>query len=247
MQIQWKLTDTLVSGGQLQLRTFFSFPGGVRLRELPRYNCLNKITDRFSPNLSLHNMMESLVDVSCYTGSPTSKYEHRRVSALLRNIQNIRICMGKKTFRFSDLRKSKDFNKKQLTLLKMCVTSLLCGPRADLCPWGPNNDFVFIFHFSIFVFHFLIFTSPFSFSVANSVFIFYFSVFVYNVLIFTFPFSFSVFSFYFSVFIFNVLIFTSPFCFSVEISVFRFFTFLFLFLTFFIFTDRFRFTFQFLF
>ena len=30
------------------------------------------------------------------TGSPTSKYEHRRASALLRNIQNIRICMGKK-------------------------------------------------------------------------------------------------------------------------------------------------------
>ena len=30
------------------------------------------------------------------TGSPSSKYEHRRASALLRNIQNIRICMGKK-------------------------------------------------------------------------------------------------------------------------------------------------------
>ena len=30
------------------------------------------------------------------TGSPSSKYEHRRSSALLRNIQNIRICMGKK-------------------------------------------------------------------------------------------------------------------------------------------------------
>ena len=29
------------------------------------------------------------------TGSPSSKYEHRLVSALLRNIQNIRICMGK--------------------------------------------------------------------------------------------------------------------------------------------------------
>ena len=29
------------------------------------------------------------------TGSPGSKYEHRRASALLRNIQNIRICMGK--------------------------------------------------------------------------------------------------------------------------------------------------------
>ena len=25
--------------------------------------------------------------------------------------------------------------KKQLTLLKMCVTSLLCGPRADLWPF----------------------------------------------------------------------------------------------------------------
>ena len=30
------------------------------------------------------------------TGSPSSKYEHRRASALLRNIQNIKICMGKK-------------------------------------------------------------------------------------------------------------------------------------------------------
>ena len=30
------------------------------------------------------------------TGSPSSKYEHRRTSALLRNIRNTRICMGKK-------------------------------------------------------------------------------------------------------------------------------------------------------
>ena len=29
----------------------------------------------------------------------------------------------------------KSFNKKQLNLLKMCVTSLLCGPRADLWPF----------------------------------------------------------------------------------------------------------------
>ena len=33
----------------------------------------------------------------CSTGSPSSNYEHRRVSALLRTIQNIEICMGKKT------------------------------------------------------------------------------------------------------------------------------------------------------
>ena len=30
------------------------------------------------------------------TGSPSSKHEHWRASALLRNLQNIRICMGKK-------------------------------------------------------------------------------------------------------------------------------------------------------
>ena len=40
--------------------------------------------------------------------------------------------MGK-TYYFCNLRKGKDFHKKQLTLPKMCVTSLLCGPRADLC------------------------------------------------------------------------------------------------------------------
>ena len=69
------------------------------------------------------------------TGDPSSKYEHRRASALLHNIQNIRICKRKKIYRFCNLRKWKDFNKKQLTLLKMCVTSLLCGPRADLWPF----------------------------------------------------------------------------------------------------------------
>ena len=28
-----------------------------------------------------------------------------------------------------------DFNKEQFILLKMCITSLLCGPRADLWPF----------------------------------------------------------------------------------------------------------------
>ena len=41
--------------------------------------------------------------------------------------------MGKKTYRFCNLRKWKDFNKKQLTLHKIGVTSLLCaGPWAYL-------------------------------------------------------------------------------------------------------------------
>ena len=75
--------------------------------------------------------------VAIATGSPSSKYEHRRASALLRNIQNIRICMGKKpivSVTYENERIS-ILKKKQLTLLKMCVTSLLCGPRTDLWPF----------------------------------------------------------------------------------------------------------------
>ena len=52
----------------------------------------------------------------------------------VRNIQNTRICLGKKPI-VSAQRKRNDFNKKQLTLLKVSVTSLLCGPRADLRPF----------------------------------------------------------------------------------------------------------------
>ena len=71
------------------------------------------------------------------TGAPSSKYKHRRASTLLHNIRNIRICMEKKknTYRFRNLRKSKDFNKKQLTSHKMCVTSPPCGLWADLWPF----------------------------------------------------------------------------------------------------------------
>ena len=66
-------------------------------------------------------------------------------------------------------------------------------------------------------------------------------------LIFTSPFSFSVFISYFSVSAFNVLIFTFPFFFSVEISLLIFFfTLSSFFSEFSIFTDLFRFTFQFL-
>ena len=68
------------------------------------------------------------------TGSRSSKYEHQQASVLLRNIQNIRICMGKnkKPIVSVTYENERISIKKQLTLLKMCVTSLLCGPRADL-------------------------------------------------------------------------------------------------------------------
>ena len=69
------------------------------------------------------------------TGSPSSKCEHRRASALLRNIQNIRICMGKNPIVSVTYENERISIKKQRTLLKMCVTSLLCGPGVDLWPF----------------------------------------------------------------------------------------------------------------
>ena len=63
-----KFSGSFPDGHSRNLRTtpitdIFSFPEGVRLREPSRYNCLNKSTDLFSPNLSLRNMMERLVDI----------------------------------------------------------------------------------------------------------------------------------------------------------------------------------------
>ena len=45
--------------------------------------------------------------------------------------------MGKKTYLFYTYEKERISIKKnkQLTLLKMCVTSLLCDPRANLWPF----------------------------------------------------------------------------------------------------------------
>ena len=79
------------------------------------------------------------------TGSPSSKYEHRRASALLRTVQNIRICMGNKPIVSVSYEIERISIKKQLTLLKMCVTSPLCGPRVDLWPfYGFYRTLVFM-------------------------------------------------------------------------------------------------------
>ena len=56
-------------------------------------------------------------------------------SALLRNIRNTRIRIGKKPIVSVTYDNERISIKKQLTLLKICVTSLLCGPRADLWPF----------------------------------------------------------------------------------------------------------------
>ena len=46
-----------------------------------------------------------LTQANYITGSPRSKYEHRRASALLRNILKYKDLYGKKTYRFSNQRK----------------------------------------------------------------------------------------------------------------------------------------------
>ena len=70
------------------------------------------------------------------TGSPSSKYEHWRASALLRNLQNIRICMGKKHIVSITYENERISIKNSLPYFKKCVLRLpLCGPRADLWPF----------------------------------------------------------------------------------------------------------------
>ena len=59
------------------------------------------------------------------TGSPSSKYEHRRASALLCNIQNIRICMGKKPIVSVTYENERISIKNSLPYLK-CVLRLSC-------------------------------------------------------------------------------------------------------------------------
>ena len=59
------------------------------------------------------------------TGSPSSKYEHRRASALLRNIQKIRICMGKKPTVSVTYENERISIKNSLPCLK-CVLHLSC-------------------------------------------------------------------------------------------------------------------------
>ena len=59
------------------------------------------------------------------TGSPSSKYEHRQASALVRNIQNIRICMGRKPIVSVTCENERISLKNSLPYLK-CVLPLSC-------------------------------------------------------------------------------------------------------------------------
>ena len=73
--------------------------------------------------------------LSLYINVHTQVAQARQTSALLRNIRNIRICTGKKPIVSVTYENERISIKKQLTLHKMCVTSLLCGSWADLWPF----------------------------------------------------------------------------------------------------------------
>ena len=56
-------------------------------------NTDNKPRDLYRCDSLGMSLISLLYERTC---SPSSKYEHRRASALLRKIQNVRICMRKK-------------------------------------------------------------------------------------------------------------------------------------------------------
>ena len=72
------------------------------------------------------------------TGSLSSKYEHRRASALLRNIQNIRICMVKKPILSVTYENERISIKNSLPYLK-CVLRLSCVVHGPI--YGPFMGF----------------------------------------------------------------------------------------------------------
>ena len=63
---------------------------------------------------------------------PSSKYEHRRTSALLRNIRNIMICMGKKPIVSVTYENERISIKNSLSYLK-CVLRLSCVVHGPIC------------------------------------------------------------------------------------------------------------------
>ena len=92
-----------------------------------RYICKDPRQDSGQRNISYTRYPKK-----CFTtGSPSSKYEHRRASALLRNIQNIRICMAEKPTVSVTYENEKNSIKNSLPYLK-CVLRLSCVVH------GPN-------------------------------------------------------------------------------------------------------------
>ena len=65
------------------------------------------------------------------TGSPSSKYKHQRTSALLHNIRNIRICIGKKPIVSVTYENERISIKNSLPYIK-CVLRLSCVAHGSI-------------------------------------------------------------------------------------------------------------------
>ena len=88
------------------------------------YENWNKIRPKFHSLTKIEIKITYLVFGEKTDRFCSSTYEHRRASALLRNIRNMDLC-GKKPIISVTYENERISIKKQLTLLKMCVTSLL--------------------------------------------------------------------------------------------------------------------------
>ena len=85
------------------------------------------------------------------TGHPSSKYEHRRASALLRNIRNVRICMGKETI------VSVTYENKRISI-KNCLPCIKCVLRLSCVVHGPIYG-RFIKRFFLYIYRILVYKS----------------------------------------------------------------------------------------
>ena len=91
---------------------------------------------RLSHDKKTHNF------IHCYEKGPNNHKWPKLEICAVANIDIVawqskyKDLYGEKTYRFLNLGKWKDFNKEQLSLHKMCVMSLLCGPWADLWPFN---------------------------------------------------------------------------------------------------------------
>ena len=106
-----------------------SLTEGGRLLEAPAVRCFG-VLDRRS--ITRGGRLRGFHCNALTTGSPSSKYEHRRASALLRNIQNIRICMGKKPT------VSVTYENERISVKTASLPYLKCVLRLSCVVHGPN-------------------------------------------------------------------------------------------------------------
>ena len=111
---------------------------------LKYYQALNDMTGKIKTIGKKKHLQNFAAGI---TGSPSSKYKHRRASALLRNIRNIRICMGKKPIVSVTYENERISIKNSLPYIK-CVLRLSCvvyGPIYGLFMGCIRNGFLSIY------------------------------------------------------------------------------------------------------